>query len=183
MQLQESWPPAWKTESCWFLSHTSSCYDSGLQEDFLWWIKNKKASVDRFCSIILIWKSRIFAKYKKSITSLCANIFQFEGLWCLKGKDGITLLNDVKIVVIITKWTMKTIIVHFSQNKLKEEKKTVNLKDMYQLRLSVFILLFQNKHSHLNIIPYTTLVVIYIYSHGIFTLPFFINVSTQLLQP
>lgn len=36
MPLKESWPPAWMTESCWFLSHTWSCYDSGLPVDFLW---------------------------------------------------------------------------------------------------------------------------------------------------
>jgi len=56
------------------------------------------------------------------VTSFCAYVFQFEGFWCLKGKDGIALLNDVEIVVVVTKGTMKTIKVHFCQNKLKERK-------------------------------------------------------------
>lgn len=41
------------------------------------------------------------AKKEACFTSFCAYVFQFEGLWCLKGKYGVTLLNDVKIVIII----------------------------------------------------------------------------------
>lgn len=52
------------------------------------------------------------------MTSFCAQAFQFEGLWCLEGKDGIALLNDVKIVVVVTERPMEAIVVHFRQNKL-----------------------------------------------------------------
>lgn len=115
-----------------------------------------------------VWKSENLTVKKTLLTSFCAYVFQFEGLWCLKGKYGIALLNDVKIVVIITKRTMKTIIVHFSQNELKEEKET-------GLRWIKHVFCFKNvqkQHSHCNIAPYPAFALVNIY---IFILPALIN--------
>lgn len=72
---------------------------------------------------------------------------------------------------------METIVVHFSQNKLKEEKSA------FQNLVSRFfnVLNCYSKHnSHHNITPYPALTLIYIYSSGIFILPALINVSAQL---
>ena len=81
------------------------------------------------------------AKKEACFTSFCAYVFQFEGLWCLKGKYGVTLLNDVKIVIIIAEWAMKAIIVHFSQNKLKKENKEF-VKNIYTNSLQILFMFY-----------------------------------------
>lgn len=62
------------------------------------------------------------------ITSFCANVLQPEGLRRLKGKDGVALLDDVKVVVVIAEGAVETVVVHFCQDKLEDGGKSQELK-------------------------------------------------------
>lgn len=62
-------------------------------------------------------------KKKGGRTSFCAQVFQFEGLGCLEGKYGVTLLDDVEIVVVVAERAVEAVVVHFSQNKLEGGRK------------------------------------------------------------
>lgn len=53
--------------------------------------------------------------------SLGADLLRSEQLRCLEGKDGVALLNDLKVVVIVAKGAMKAVIVHFSENDLSRD--------------------------------------------------------------
>ena len=55
-------------------------------------------------------------------TSLSANVLQPEGLGCLKSKDGVALLNDVEVVIVVAEGAVKAVVVHFCQDELKDGK-------------------------------------------------------------
>lgn len=54
-------------------------------------------------------------------TSLGADLLRSEQLGCLESKDGVALLNDLEVVVIVTEGAMEAIVVHFSENNLSSD--------------------------------------------------------------
>jgi len=53
--------------------------------------------------------------------SLGPDLLWSEKLGCLKCKDGVALLNDLKVVVVVTEGAMKAIKVHFSEDNLHRD--------------------------------------------------------------
>lgn len=62
------------------------------------------------------------------LTLFALEVFQSKRFWGLKGKHRVALLDDVKVVFVITEGTVETVVIHFRQHKLDDnhKKTTVN---------------------------------------------------------
>lgn len=56
-------------------------------------------------------------------TSFGADLLRSEKLRSLKGKDGVTLLDDVQVIVVVTEGAMEAIIVHFCEDDLRRQQR------------------------------------------------------------
>lgn len=57
-------------------------------------------------------------------TSFGADLVRSEKLRSLKGKDGVALLDDVQVVVVVTEGAMEAIVVHFCEDNLRRQQRS-----------------------------------------------------------
>lgn len=56
-------------------------------------------------------------------TSFGADLLRSEKLRSLKGKDGVALLDDVQVIVVVAEGAMKAVIVHFCEDDLRRQQR------------------------------------------------------------
>lgn len=102
-------------ETCCFRLRTSGCCGSGLPEDSLENTHTHTPTEDENLEA----NHEDAPDKESSLASFGPQVLQPEGLGRLEGEDGVALLDDVQVVVVVAERAMEAVVVHLSQDELE----------------------------------------------------------------